>query len=236
MKKAIIKLKFSLKLILAICLIFLFFIILYFQLTDTPFFLKEALSLTFSLASILSTLVAAYIALIIYDGWRLTHNKTVDKEIVFGVISNLNTFLLETQHFHNSISQVVSSSKLRQFNLNDKEYISTINYLRQVIRKHEDSVIIVANNYSDLESVMSEDKYKIFLNNLEVVIESAMFVHENIIIDLNQMQEEEKSSPYIIEFYFKKFKKMLDLLNTDENGIIVRLKAIKKELANFYRA
>jgi hypothetical protein len=236
MKKAIIKLKFSLKLILAICLTFLFFIILYFQLTNTPFFLKEALSLTFSLASILSTLVAAYIALIIYDGWRLTHNKTVDKEIVFGVISNLNTFLLETQHFHNSICQVVSSSKLRQFNLNDEEYISTINYLRQVIRKHEDSIANVANNYSDLESVMSEDTYKLFLTHFKFVIEPAMLVHESFIKLLNEMREESEATPDFIEIYFTKFQMALDLLNTDENGIIVRLKAIKKELANFYRA
>ena len=216
--------------------ILLLLMIIIFQITDTTSAVKEALSLTFSLASILSTLVAAYIALIIYDGWRLTHNKTVDKEIVFGVISNLNNFLLENQHFHHSISQVVSSSKLRQFNLNNEEYISTINYLRQIIRKHEDSVVNVANNYSDLESVMSEDKYKLFLTHFELVIEPVMLVHENFIKDLNEMRKKSEATPDFIKFYFTKFQKALDLLNTDENGIIVRLKAIKKELANFYRA
>lgn len=236
MEQALIKLKFSLKLTMAICLIFLFFMIVYFQITDTPSVFKEALSLTFSLASILSTLVAAYIALIIYDGWRLTHNKTVDKEIVFGVISDLNIFLLETQHFHNSISQVVSSSELRQFELNNEEYISTIDYLRQIIRKHEDSIVNVANNYSDLESVMHEDKYKIFLTNFEYIVKPVMLVHQNFIKDLNKMREESEATPDFIKFYFIEFQMALDLLNTDENGIIVRLKAIKKELANFYRA
>ncbi|MEG0406934.1 MAG: hypothetical protein RR563_11875 [Acinetobacter sp.] len=236
MEQAIIKLKLSLKRLLAICLVFLFFMIIYFQITDTPSAFKEALSLTFSLASILSTLVAAYIALIIYDGWRLTHNKTVDKEIVFGVISNLNSFLLETQHFHNGISQVVSSSKLIKFNLNNEEYIQTIDYLRQIIRKHEDSVVNVANNYSDLGSVMSEDKYKIFLTHFELIIEPVMLVHQNFIKDLNKMREETKATPDLVEFYFTKFQMALDLLNADENGIIVRLKVIKKEFANFYRA
>jgi len=236
MEQAIIKLKLSLKRLLAICLAFLFFMIIYFQITDTPSAFKEALSLTFSLASILSTLVAAYIALIIYDGWRLTHNKTVDKEIVFGVISNLNSFLLETQHFHNSISQVVSSSKLRKFTLNNKEYNQTIDFLRQIIRKHEDSVVNVANNYSDLESVMSEDQYKLFSSHFKIVTDMVMMVHQKFIEDLNNMREESEVTPDFIESYFTKFQMVLALLNTDENGIILRLKAIKKELANFYRA
>lgn len=236
MEQTIIKLKLSLKRTLAICLVFLFFMIIYFLITDTPAAFKEVLSLTFSLGSILSTLVAAYIALIIYDGWRLTHNKTVDKEIVFGVISNLNSFLLETQHFHNGISQVVRSSELRKFNLDNAEYIDTLSYLRQIIRNHEDSVVNVANNYSDLESVMTEDQYLIFLSHLQIVTDMVMFVHKTIIDDINKMKENSEANPEFIKFYFKKFQLALDHLNTDENGIIVRLKAIKKELAKFYRA
>ena len=236
MEQAIIKLKLSLKRTLAICLIFLFFMIIYFLITDTPAAFKEALSLTFSLGSILSTLVAAYIALIIYDGWRLTHNKTVDKEIVFGVISNLNSFLLETQHFHNGISQVVGSSKLRGFNLESSEYIDTLNYLRQIIRNHEDSVVNVSNNFSDLESVMTEDQYNLFFSHFNIVMEMVLIVQQGIINDLNTLKANSEADHEFIKFYFEKFQLALDHLNTDENGIIVRLKTIKKELANFYRA
>ncbi|MCU4316666.1 hypothetical protein KTH46_16775 [Acinetobacter bereziniae] len=236
MEKAIIELRNAFKIVLAICLFFLLFMIIYFQLTNTPLAFKEAISLTFSLASILSTLVAAYIALIIYDGWRLTHNKTVDKEIVFGVISNLNNFLLDSQHFHNSISQVVSSAALNEFILNKEEYFQTINYLRKIIRDHEDSVCIVANNYSDLESVMSEEEYTTFLTYLNVVTDSVILVHKGIIKDLIIMNKLPEPNQQLVNFYFVKFQNILDQLSLTDDGIIVRLKMIKKELANFYRA
>lgn len=183
-----------------------------------------------------ATLTAAYIASRMFNDWRDAHNKSVDKEIIFGVISNLNNFLLETQHFHNSISQVVNSSELIQFELSNDEFAGTIDYLRQIIRQHENAVVSVTNNYSDLESVMSEDRYEIFAADLQQVIKPLMDVHESFINDVNNMLNNPKTTPDVIEFYFKKFRKILDHVNTDENGVIVRIKAIKKELSKFYRA
>lgn len=198
--------------------------------------LEKALNTTGSYFGGIATLTAAYIASKMFNDWRAQHNKSVDKEIVFGVISNLNIFLLETQNFHNGISQVVTSSKLIQFNLSNDQYTGAIDHLRQIIRQHENAVAHVANNFSDLESVMLEDRYEVFASHFQIVIDSLMEVHECFIGDLNSMLLQHKASPDFIEFYFIKFKEILDTVNIDENGVIMRLKAIKKELAKFYRA
>lgn len=197
---------------------------------------EKALNTTGSYFGGITTLIAAYIASKMFNDWRVQHNKNVDKEIVFGVISNLNIFLLETQNFHNGVSQVVSSSKLMQFNLSNDQYTETIDYLRQIIRQHENAIAHVANNFSDLESVMLEDGYEVFASHFQIVVDSLMGVHECFIGDLNSMLLQYKASPDDIESYFIKFQEILDTVNIDENGVIVRLKSIKKELAKFYRA
>lgn len=198
--------------------------------------LKDALSIAASFFGGFATLTAAYIASKMFNDWKDEHNKSVDKEIVFGVISNLNSFLLETQHFHNSISQVVDLSELRQFNLSDDEFTETIKYLRQIIRQHENAIANVTNNYSDLESVMSEYTYEVFATHFQIVIDSLLKVHKSFINDINSLLAQHKTDPKLIKFYFKKFREILDVVNTYENGVIVRVKAIKKELSKFYRA
>lgn len=197
---------------------------------------ESALNITGSYFGGITTLTAAYIASRMFNDWKDQHNKSVDKEIIFGVISNLNSFLLETQHFHNSICQVVNSSELIKFKLSNDQFAETVDYLRKIIRQHENAVIIVTNNYSDLESVMSEDRYKIFAADLQQVIKPLMLVHKSVINDVNNMLNNPKTTPDVIEFYFKKFEKLLDHVNIDENGVIVRIKTIKKKLAKFYRA
>lgn len=50
-----------------------------------------------------ATFIAACTAVLLFNNWKDQHNRTVDKEIVFGVISRLNNFLYENQIFHTNI-------------------------------------------------------------------------------------------------------------------------------------
>ncbi len=197
--------------------------------------LKDSISLAISFASVLATLSASYVASLLFNKWQDQHNKIVDKEITFGVISSLNDFLLATQHFYNSYNQVIESLKINNYKIDQENLTEILAYLRNVILEHEHSIVLVANNFSDLAGVMSEDEYQKFNTNFLVVLECSQLAHKKFIEIINDLKKNQNNEQ-ILQATFGVFSEVLNFLALSEGNIIDRTKSIKLELARFYRA
>ncbi|MDC4858300.1 hypothetical protein OHV85_17770, partial [Acinetobacter baumannii] len=107
--------------------------------------------------------------------------------------------------------------------------------LRDIIVNFENSKRHLVANYSDLEAVMGERKYKEFYKQCKHVCDSADRYTSNLDEFFNQLLQKE-FSPEQLEAKVDSRLKIYDFIITSNGGVIDRIKAIKKELSAFYRA
>ncbi|MBJ9370921.1 hypothetical protein [Acinetobacter sp. TGL-Y2] len=197
--------------------------------------LKDSVSLAISFSSVLATLSAAYIASLLFNRWQDQHNKTVDKEISFGIIASLNAFLLSTQHFYNSYTQAINSLRAKNYQIEGKLFMEFLEYLRKLILDHEHSLTQVANEFSDLAGVMQEEEYQQFNKEFLTILQATQLLHQEFINQINNLKTMQNNMQ-ILKGTCDLFENSLDFLTLSDGGAIDRIKSIKYELAKFYRA
>lgn len=215
-------------------LLFSILAVLFFYWGDTSS-VKDALSTVSGIFGGITTIGAAIVGAYLFNDWKEQHNKTVDKEIIFGVIERLNNYLYETQFFHMNITIFIQAIRNNDYHFKPDNMLDFKDSLRDIIVNFENSKRHLVANYSDLEAVMGERKYKEFYKQCKHVCDSADIYTSNLDEFFNQLLQKE-FSPEQLEAKVDSRLKIYDFIITSNGGVIDRIKAIKKELSAFYRA
>lgn len=196
---------------------------------------KDALNFSGGLFSGCTTFGAAIIAAHLFNDWRDQHNKTVDKEIIFGVISRLNNYLYEAEIFHTNIGIFIQSIVNNNYNFTPDDMLKYKETLRNIIVDFENSKRHTITNYSDLEAVMGEKKYTEFQDQCKCICDAADIYTSNLDEFLNQLITKQYSITELKNNISTR-SQLYEYIIISDGGLIDRIKAIKKELSAFYRA
>lgn len=197
--------------------------------------LKDSLSTASGFFGGITTLIAAYIASKLFNRWQDQHNKTVDKEIIFGVMTRLNDYLYAVGIFHTNIGIFTHAIEQCDYNFTPTDMQKFKGSLRESIVDFENSKKHMITIYSDLEAVMGRSKYTEFQNQCQCICDAADLYTKDLDTFLNQLLSTQYSRSDL-ELEVSGRSARYDFIVNSDGGLIDRIKAIKTELNAFYRA
>lgn len=101
--------------IVAITFLVLLFIIAFtwiiFDFQSSSSSLKDSLGITSSLFGGITTIVAAYVAIVIYDGWKIEYNKNIEKEFIVKTLTSLENCHFNLFPIFKELEEIVGMSQ-----------------------------------------------------------------------------------------------------------------------------